>query len=171
MHLITLLSNFGHFLLFRYHWTKVTWLYVKSTTNSVYQAFLLMINRRYASMFVTKIRQNLHRYNQICTSPTGKGFSWRTWRNVKLFLCKGCSIVLLVCVQTDAYFSPRFCSLHSKSVPKLPAVQFYTILILITKLCCYNFEFWECTVHCKHTVSLHSHYFLTACLYMQNPAI
>ena len=37
LNLISLLSNFSKlFQLFRYHWTKTIWLYIKSTTNSVH---------------------------------------------------------------------------------------------------------------------------------------
>ena len=52
--------------LFSHRWAKITWLYVKSITVSIYQAFLLMIDRRDLLMFVTKSRQRkLHRYDQI----------------------------------------------------------------------------------------------------------
>ena len=48
------LIQFFKTYLFRYHWTKIIRLYVKSTINSVHQAFLLMIDRRYLLTFVTK---------------------------------------------------------------------------------------------------------------------
>ena len=38
---------------------------LKSTTNSIYQAFLLMIDRRCIWMFVTEDRQNPDRFDQI----------------------------------------------------------------------------------------------------------
>ena len=44
-HLIALLFNF-----FKCHWTKIICLHIKSTTNSVCQAFLLMIDKRYLFM-------------------------------------------------------------------------------------------------------------------------
>ena len=54
--------------IFRYHWKKIIWPHVKNTKSSVYQAFLLMIGRRHALMFVNKSRQKLHRYDQIATN-------------------------------------------------------------------------------------------------------
>ena len=58
LHLISLLSNLSNLsYLFRHQWAKIIWLYVLSTTNSVHKAFLLMIDRRYLLVFVTKHRQ------------------------------------------------------------------------------------------------------------------
>ena len=66
LHLIALLSNFCKlFWLFRNHFTNMVLLQVKNTTNSVYQAFLLIIERRHVLMFVTKNTQKLHHYDQI----------------------------------------------------------------------------------------------------------
>ena len=63
---ITLLPNFSKlFQFFRYHCTKIFRLNVKSTANSVNQAFQLMIDMRYLIMFVTEKRQKLHRYDQM----------------------------------------------------------------------------------------------------------
>ena len=45
------------FIQFFYHRTKIISRYIKSSTNSFHLAFLLMIDRQYLMMFITKNRQ------------------------------------------------------------------------------------------------------------------
>ena len=53
----------------------------KNATNSVYQAFLLLIERRHVLMFVTKMRQRkLHRYDRIV------GGVFEVWSRCSLLL-------------------------------------------------------------------------------------